>query len=74
MESTQITLDELVSSYQKEISSLIHNKIITGIQLEKLTTQVEFLIEENTKLKEKVSQLETKATKRNTKISDNNFE
>ena len=73
MENTQITLDDLVSSYQKEIASLVHNKIITGIQVEKLTTQLEFLVEENNNLKEKVSQLETKTTKRNTKASTEEF-
>lgn len=69
MENTQITIDDLVSSYQKEISSLVHNRIITGIQVEKLTQQLDLLAQENKNLKEKVSQLEAKLIRKVTKAS-----
>lgn len=74
MENTQITIDDLVSSYQKEISSLIHNKIIIGIQVEKLNSQLELLIQENNELKTKVHKLEKIPLKRGIKTSEDNFE
>lgn len=50
--SSQISIEELIDSYQKELGVLIHNKIMNSIQIEKLNARISELEIENSRLLE----------------------
>lgn len=47
---TQITIEELIDSYQKEIGTLTHNKIMSSIQIKNLSNKIKILEEQNNQL------------------------
>ncbi len=53
----QITVDELVESYQNEISVLMHNKIMHTLQIEKMNKYIKILEENIEKLNNELKQL-----------------
>jgi dynactin complex subunit len=56
MNETQISIDELVKSYQNEISALFHSKIMYSLQVEKLSERVKTLESELEELRIKLAE------------------
>lgn len=60
MDNKQITVDELIDAYQKEMSVLSHNKIMTALQIEKMANYITQLEKEKVELTESVNELRSK--------------
>ena len=69
MDNKQITVDELIDAYQKEMSVLSHNKIMTTLQIEKMSKYITELEEERSNLLENIKNLGGEINKLKTKES-----